>query len=396
MITLGSHIVVSEDLAKTIERSPGSTIEPQGGTIDPRVRAEIAELTGTQTLQRVEVGDTLGEGGMGIVRLGVQKSLGRSVAVKTLKSADFDDAAVLRLLHEGWITGALEHPNIVPVYDLAVDDRGAPVLVLKKIDGTAWSELLANPQRIATLYNNPDVLEANLRIFIQLCRAIEFSHSRAVVHRDIKPENVMLGEFGEVYLLDWGIAVSTRSDREGRLPTAEKCEGLAGTLPYMAPEMIEEPPRITEQTDVYLLGATLFEVVTGQPPHEGSNMMAIVHHVLMGTVPYERIEDEDLRQNVSGHYGLRWRRGLARHRSFVSKLRAICAIVSRERCSHRRGSRLFRSKISGPRPTQSVTISRLEPRSMTSMRAVVLRSCGCSTLGCPPCVRKLLSISYTH
>jgi len=116
---------------------------------------------------------------------------------------------------------------------------------------------------------------------MQVCNAIHFAHARGILHRDLKPENVMIGEFGEVYVLDWGIAVSLRDDGTGRLPLAQHATELAGTPAYLAPEMLGgRPGLLTERTDVYLLGAILYEITTGKPPHDGGSLMEILHQVV--------------------------------------------------------------------------------------------------------------------
>src|SRR5678815_4585974 len=105
----------------------------------------------------------------------------------------------------------------------------------------------------------------------RVLNAVRFAHSRGILHRDLKPANVMIGEFGEVYLVDWGIAVSLRDDGSGRLPLAANATEPAGTPVYMAPEMLGRDglPPLSERTDIYLAGAVLFEIVAGRPPHEG-------------------------------------------------------------------------------------------------------------------------------
>src|SRR5690606_3302956 len=104
-------------------------------------------------------------------------------------------------------------------------------------------------------------------------------HSRGIIHRDIKPENVMIGEFGEVYLVDWGVAVSTKPRANKRLPLARDNTALVGTPSYLAPEMMLEEPASCE-TDVYLLGGTLYEILTGRPPHAGENLFATLRAAL--------------------------------------------------------------------------------------------------------------------
>lgn len=203
---------------------------------------------------RIELGTTLGQGGMAVVRVARQKSLGREVAVKMMRGETVEVASI-GMLREAWITGALEHPNIVPVHDLGIDEAGRPMLVLKRIEGKPWSELVGERS-----------LEWNLQQLLQVCNAVAFAHSRGIVHRDLKPANIMIGGFGEVNVLDWGIAVSLVDDGSGRLPLATQCTDIAGTLAYMAPEMLGTGT-VTAQTDVYLLGAILVEIATGRPPH---------------------------------------------------------------------------------------------------------------------------------
>jgi eukaryotic-like serine/threonine-protein kinase len=216
---------------------------------------------------------------MAIVRKATQTALHREVAVKTLRSEAADEAAP-RLLREAWITGALEHPNIVPVHDLGSDERGRPLLVLKRIEGEPWQPKTRE-------------LDDNLATLMQVCHAIAFAHSRGIVHRDLKPENVMIGRFGEVYVLDWGIAVSTRDDGSGRLPLAADAREIAGTLAYMAPEMLgHEIP--SERTDVFLLGAILYEIVEGKPPHLLESVSASLESIRACEPPFAEGAEAEL------------------------------------------------------------------------------------------------------
>src|SRR5262249_48593580 len=137
----------------------------------------------------------LSEGGMGRIVLAQQASLAREVVIKTLRNAaEPGDASAL--VREGKVTGKLEHPGIVPVHALGVDQDRSPVLVMKRVEGVTWRTLLSDPTHAAwsTLAQDvDDRLEANLDILIAVCRALELAHSRGVIHRDIKPENVMVG-----------------------------------------------------------------------------------------------------------------------------------------------------------------------------------------------------------
>lgn len=277
-------------LTQTIARNPRSTIEPEGARSDALGRVALAELGEAGAAHdvgaSVVVEGTLGEGGMGIVRLATQRSLGRKVAVKTLRPDVRSEQAALRLLREAWVTGSLEHPNIVPVYDLGLSADGAPVIVLKRIEGDAWSSLIRDGAEVQKRFGNTDLLEHNLRILVQVCNAVALAHARGILHRDLKPENVMIGSFGEVYLVDWGVAVTLRSDPTGRLPPSPSEGDLAGTPVYMAPEMLGNGAPLGPRTDVYLLGAILHEILTGRPPHDEGNFRAIVASILRFSPTY--------------------------------------------------------------------------------------------------------------
>ena len=264
--------------SRTIERNPGSTIVPiklRVDTAGKRAFGLLAELA--EGGDKLDLHGTLGEGGMGVVRLATQRSLGREVAVKTLKADHRNDHTTLKLLREAWVTGSLEHPNVVPVYDIALEGDGSPLIVLKKIEGDEWASLIHDARAVKDRFGAEDLLEWNLRTFMQVCNAVRYAHSRAVLHRDLKPENVMIGRFGEVYVVDWGIAVSLEDDGSGRMPLASEATELAGTPLYMAPEMLGgKTSRLSERTDVYLLGSLLYEIVAGRPPHQGTELMEIV------------------------------------------------------------------------------------------------------------------------
>ncbi len=267
----------------TIENRPNDTIVPSvvpsaASTGGGRALASFEALLGD--VHRLRLGDVIGQGGMGVVRSAEQVALGRPVAVKTLRS-DKREAA-LDLLREAWVTGSLEHPNIIPIHALEIDASGTPSIVMKKIAGVEWSTLIRDEAEVARRFGAKDLLAWNIEILMRVLDALRFAHSHGIVHRDLKPANVMIGDFGEVYLLDWGIAVSLRDDASGRFPLAANATALAGTPSYMAPEMLgrEDGVGLSERTDVYLAGAVLHEVIAGKPPHVGSNMFAVIASVI--------------------------------------------------------------------------------------------------------------------
>ncbi|MGQ0633080.1 MAG: protein kinase domain-containing protein [Planctomycetaceae bacterium] len=204
----------------------------------------------------------LGEGGMGIVYDARQTSVDRSVAVKMLKPKTAgDDRQRQKFLAEAVVTGDLDHPNIVPIYDVGSSERGLLFYAMKKVKGTPWMKLL--PEKS---------LAENLEILMKVADAVGFAHSRGVIHRDLKPENVMLGDYGEVLVMDWGLALPAPGFTKSS--TISPAHSMGGTPAYMAPEMASGPlEKISFVSDVYLLGAILYEILTGRPPHSGKNTM---------------------------------------------------------------------------------------------------------------------------
>ena len=213
---------------------------------------------------------SLAEGGMGRIDLAVDHALGRVVAVKRVRPDRYSVTMVQALLTEARVVGRLEHPNIVPVHALGRDADGEPLLVMKRVEGRTWESLLreADPR-----LSPRDRLGRDLEILMAVCNALEFAHRHGVVHCDLKPANVMVGDLGEVFLLDWGVAVEL---------CAERGSDIAGTPAYMAPEMLAGAAAVDVATDVYLLGATLHELLTGRPPHAGATLPEVVLSILEG------------------------------------------------------------------------------------------------------------------
>jgi len=208
----------------------------------------------------------IGVGGMGEVVLARDTKLDRDVAIKRLRSAKPSPATVKRFLREAKIQARLDHPAIVPVHELGNDTNGQPYFTMKRLTGTTLA---------VHLKKRTKTQQELLRAFVDVCLAMDFAHKRGVVHRDLKPGNVMLGDFGEVYVIDWGVARILDETEAAAMTTSPDVieEGmtqagmLLGTPGYMAPEQVDGASEVGPQADIYSLGATLFEILSGSPLH---------------------------------------------------------------------------------------------------------------------------------
>jgi tetratricopeptide (TPR) repeat protein/tRNA A-37 threonylcarbamoyl transferase component Bud32 len=206
----------------------------------------------------------IARGGMGVVYRARDPSLGREVALKLLREdLASDEGAVRRFLEEARIGGRLQHPGVVPVYALGRTPTGRPWFTMKLIEGRTFASMLharASPSQD---------LRRHLAILESVCRTVAYAHDRGVVHLDLKPGNVMVGAFGEVQVVDWGLAALVRSSEPGAKPRSRDGE-VYGTPAYMPPEQARgEFANIDERADVFALGAILCEVLTGAPPYAG-------------------------------------------------------------------------------------------------------------------------------
>ncbi|MCS7467260.1 protein kinase [Stieleria sp. ICT_E10.1] len=229
----------------------------------------------------------LGRGGMGNVYVARQASLDRMIAVKVIKPLpkakrqslhqsgrlkDVEHERRQQFLSEAVVTGDLDHPNIVPIHDIAVAADNTLFYAMKRVVGQPWLKTINEKSR-----------DENLEILLKVCDAIAFAHTRGVIHRDIKPENIMLGDFGEVLVMDWGLAIA-KPEFEKR-DSITFTAGLGGTPAFMAPEMALGPVEaIGPHSDIYLLGATLFYIITGVPPHRADNVSQCIRKVAQNEI----------------------------------------------------------------------------------------------------------------
>jgi hypothetical protein len=242
----------------------------------PRFALVSADAPGTG-IADLELVSLIGQGGMGAVWLARQRALRREVAVKRV-TAGIDGASVA-LIGEARTAGALEHPSILPVHAIGVDADGAPLLVMKRVEGATLDALCRDPGHPAwpeLIRRHEDRIGVIVEVLMRVADALHFAHSRGYVHRDVKPENIMVGAFGETHLLDWGVALNVRAiEREAH------GYSIVGTPAFMAPEMAKGTVESMDaRTDVYLLGATLHAALVGAPRHAGTSL----HQVLLAAL----------------------------------------------------------------------------------------------------------------
>jgi eukaryotic-like serine/threonine-protein kinase len=244
------------------------------GTIDERSLERDPPPPATLLHERYRLSRLVGRGGMGEVIAARDEQIGRDVAIKRMRAARPSERAIQRFLREASIQGRLEHPAIVPVHEIGRDHDGLPFFAMKKLAGTTLAKLLAGDR--ATF-----PMQRVLRVFADVCLAMEFAHVRGVVHRDLNPNNVMLGDFGEVYVLDWGVAKVTGED-DGEFADVGSGSGehatvagtAIGTPGYMSPEQVRGELEVDGRADVYTLGCLLFEILAGERLHPASSGMA--------------------------------------------------------------------------------------------------------------------------
>jgi serine/threonine-protein kinase len=270
----------SQPPESTQEHPPPSTSNVTAATLPPVPGAETTSLAGLVT-ERYAFGDEIARGGMGVIYRGLDRALGRPLALKVLR-ADLahQPDLVRRFLEEAQITGQLQHPGVVPIHEIGRLPDERPFFAMKLVEGQTLQTLLE--QRPGPGHELPRFL----KVFAQICETVAFAHSRGVLHRDIKPANVMVGAFGEVQVMDWGLAkvvgartqaVGAEVARGGAMgPVAEgdsrtEVGSVLGTFAYMPPEQARGDTAVLDpRCDVFGLGALLCKILTGHPPYLGT------------------------------------------------------------------------------------------------------------------------------
>ncbi len=282
------HVVAN---SRTVESPTPETIDDQK-TGHPH---QISTLTANDLAGRYELLSELGEGGMGNVTRARDSAIGRELAIKVLKKKHHRRTEVVqRFIEEAQIAGQLEHPGIVPIYEMGRCQDDRPFFTMKLVNGQTFDQHLQSARQ------EPGQRQELLSIFLKVCHAIAFAHNKGVVHRDLKPVNIMIGEFGEVQVMDWGLAklvsiqvsedisdepesssatgkglVSTLRDGPEAMVSIDGA--VLGTPSYMPPEQAQgNISLVGKSSDVFALGAILLEILTGQPPYSGDSATEIL------------------------------------------------------------------------------------------------------------------------
>ncbi len=234
---------------------------------------------------------TIARGGKAVIQSCKDLHLSRIVCYKKLRSEFADNPLEQkRFLREARVSALLQHPNTVPMYELGRDTKGRYYFTMKLVHGYTLREVLDYRER----YD----LKQLINVVIQIAQALEYAHSHRVIHRDIKPENILVGPYGEVLLMDWGLAKVWKEDGSSeevpkkrnalsneKVTSFTDTEKLQGTISYMSPEQIERDPDIDYRTDIFSLGVVLYEILAGRPPSIKETVDQVKEEMLHETPP---------------------------------------------------------------------------------------------------------------
>ena len=276
---------------------------------------DLQKMLGTESEASIGVLENMapiGMGGVGAVFSAQEPALRREIAIKILRPAFRNQLKyVSGFIREARITAQIDHPNVIPVHKLGVFDDAGAYFTMKRVKGITLAQILrklreGNPEAVKT-YTRQRLLE----IFVSICNGVAFAHSKGIIHRDLKPANIMVGDYGEVFIADWGLALYREEDDTsndtgkislGHLPEEKKIDGepvrVSGTPAFMAPEQIlNQDDELDAQIDVYSLGTILYSILTWEPS------------------PFEDVSTvTELMHNVASHKFLRPRRRAPRRR----------------------------------------------------------------------------------
>jgi tRNA A-37 threonylcarbamoyl transferase component Bud32 len=277
--------------------SAATSIRPSAPPPETPSQRPISRSTGdTSPLWsgRIRVHGEVGRGAMGYVMRGTDTKLRRELAIKVLPMPrdKIPQSQLARFVEEAQITAQLEHPNVVPVHDLGLDPDGRAYFSMKLVRGQSLEAILEKRLAGDAATLSEFGLRRLLDVFLQVCQAMEYAHARGVIHRDLKPANIMVGDFGEVLVMDWGVAKlkgrteslldDVTSVRAGNDALATQFGAVIGTPTYMSPEQAKGL-NVDERTDLYALGVMLYEILCGQCPFDGTDPVLIIGRLLTET-----------------------------------------------------------------------------------------------------------------
>jgi len=317
LAALNAHRSTRESLVRLADADIEASLAHMGKTailtsdeVDASRTASYSMGVATSDGQRFRLLRPHARGGLGEVFVALDAELHREVALKQILEKHADDpVSRQRFVAEAEITGALEHPGIVPVYGMGTYGSGRPYYAMRFIKGESLKEAIEHFHGDDTLKRNPGRRSLELRKllhrFLDVCNAVDYAHSRGAIHRDIKPANIILGKHGETLVVDWGLAklVGRADPSVGEQTIAPSSSGSSETLPgsalgtpaYMSPEQAAgDLDRLGPRSDVYSLGATLYCLLTGQPPFEGDDIGEILRRAQAGDFCAPRVVDPSL------------------------------------------------------------------------------------------------------
>ena len=257
------------------------------------------------TSDRYKWKEEIAHGGLGKVSLAHDQNLFRDVAIKELlPGVENSGGMAERFLDEAIITSHLEHPSIVPIYELGKKEDGCPYYTMKLLTGEPLKTVIQDLHKIPWKDSGHAIKRIQLlQIFVSICRAMAFAHERGVIHRDLKPNNIVVGEFGEAVIVDWGLAKFFDKDQKTLCLNSDSSHGkvsrnhpktkgtksshtqtgqILGTPAYLSPEQAKGAARLDARSDIYALGAILYEILVGEPAFPGTDTQTIIDNVRQG------------------------------------------------------------------------------------------------------------------